>query len=259
MSVTRPQVAMVATVGLLVASACLLWRRTRSRKEDEEEEWEPVDRDHVVKFFQVINAQSHTQMAGFNQQIAQYRGKLPDQQLTELAVGHFEDQLAKSQHQVLMGMGISLEDMEDASRYYEEQGDAQVKEQMSLLKKLYRAVAQAPAVEEAAKIPTDLTAEKMVTVVKAFFDASNVVIRDVVEELLAEGKTLTDPNTSMEMTVLLQQRNGPSTDAAIKPFNLDSTTIGPAMEKFQDNVVIQNAIRVGGEQQRDLLASYGLV
>lgn len=31
-------------------------------QEDEEEEWEPVDRDHVVKFFQVINAQSHTQM-----------------------------------------------------------------------------------------------------------------------------------------------------------------------------------------------------
>lgn len=61
-----------------------------------------------------------------------------------------------------------------------------MKEQMSLLKKLYRAVAQVPAVEEAAKIPTDLTAEKMVTVVKAFFDASNVVIRDVVEELLAE-------------------------------------------------------------------------
>lgn len=31
-------------------------------QEDEDEEWEPVDRDHVVKFFQVINAQSHTQM-----------------------------------------------------------------------------------------------------------------------------------------------------------------------------------------------------
>ena len=31
-------------------------------QEEEEEEWEPVDRDHVVKFFQVINAQSHTQM-----------------------------------------------------------------------------------------------------------------------------------------------------------------------------------------------------
>lgn len=37
-----------------------------------------------------------------------------------------------------------------------------------------------------------------------------------------QGKSLTDPNTSMEMTVLLQQRNGPATDAAIKPFNLDS-------------------------------------
>ena len=38
-----------------------------------------------------------------------------------------------------------------------------------------------------------------------------------------QGKVLTDPNTSMEMTMLLQQRNGPATDAAIKPFNLDST------------------------------------
>lgn len=258
MSVTRPQIALVATVGVLVASACLLWRRTRS-KEDEEEEWEPVDRDHVVKFFQVINAQSHTQMAGFNQQIAQYRGKLPDQQLTELAVSHFEDQLAKSQQQVLAGMRISLEDMEDASKYYEEQGDTQVKEQMRILKKLYQAVSNAPVMEQAAPVPSDLTAEKMVTVVTAFFDASNSVIRSVVEELLAEGKSLTDPNTSMEMTMLLQQRNGPATDAAIKPFNLDSATIGPAMEKFQDHPEIQNAIRVGGEQQREILATYGLV
>lgn len=36
----------------------------------------------------------------FNQQIAQYRGKVPEQHLTDLAVGHFEDQLAKSQAQV---------------------------------------------------------------------------------------------------------------------------------------------------------------
>lgn len=28
-------------------------------QDEEEEEWEPVDRDHVVKFFQVINQQSH--------------------------------------------------------------------------------------------------------------------------------------------------------------------------------------------------------
>lgn len=36
----------------------------------------------------------------FNQQIAQYRGKIPEQQLAELAVSHFEDQLAKNQTQV---------------------------------------------------------------------------------------------------------------------------------------------------------------
>lgn len=38
--------------------------------------------------------------AGFNQQIAQYRDKVPEQHLTDLAVGHFEDQLAKNQEQV---------------------------------------------------------------------------------------------------------------------------------------------------------------
>ncbi len=38
--------------------------------------------------------------ASFNQQIAQYRGKVPDQQLMDLAVGQFEEQLAKTQEQV---------------------------------------------------------------------------------------------------------------------------------------------------------------
>lgn len=46
--------------------------------------------------------------AGFNQQIAQYRGKLPDQQLTDLAVGHFEDQLAKSQQQVGVACAVMV-------------------------------------------------------------------------------------------------------------------------------------------------------
>lgn len=38
--------------------------------------------------------------AAFNQQIAQYRGKVPEQQLTDLAVAHFEDALNKCQQQV---------------------------------------------------------------------------------------------------------------------------------------------------------------
>ena len=62
----------------------------------------------------------------------------------------------------------------------------QVKEQMRVLKKLYQAVANSPAPAAESQIPTDLTAEKMVTVVTAFFEASNSVIRSVVEELLAQ-------------------------------------------------------------------------
>ena len=63
-------------------------------------------------------------------------------------------------------------------------------EQMRVLKKLYQAVANSPAVEQAAPIPNDLTAEKMATVVTAFFEASNGVIRSVVEELLAEVRKM---------------------------------------------------------------------
>lgn len=57
---------------------------------------------------------------------------------------------------------------------------------MRVLKKLYQAVANSPAPAAESQIPTDLTAEKMVTVVTAFFEASNSVIRSVVEELLAQ-------------------------------------------------------------------------
>lgn len=38
--------------------------------------------------------------ASFNQQIAQYRGKIDERQLTDLAISHFEEQLSKNQQQV---------------------------------------------------------------------------------------------------------------------------------------------------------------
>ncbi|CAM9860296.1 unnamed protein product, partial [Hapterophycus canaliculatus] len=193
--------------------------------DDEEEEWEPVDRDHVVKFFQVITQQSHQNISQFNQQIAQYRGKVPEQHLTDLAVGQFEDQLTKVQEQVLAGMGISSEDMEDASKYYEAEGDTQVKEQMQMLRRLYLAVSKLPSDEQETELPDDLTAEKMVTVVKAFFKASNGVLESVIQELLAKARRKTEDGirTAMKMTMAIQEKNGPATDEAIKRFNLDSS------------------------------------
>lgn len=59
-----------------------------------------------------------------------------------------------------------------------------------MLKKMYQAVSNAPAMEQAAPVPSDMTVEKMVTVVTAFFEASNGVIRSVVEELLAEVRKM---------------------------------------------------------------------
>lgn len=64
----------------------------------------------------------------------------------------------------------------------------QVSEQMKLLKHLYLAVSGLPSDEEAVELPDDLTAEKMVTVVTAFFKASNNVIETVVQELLAKAR-----------------------------------------------------------------------
>ena len=57
---------------------------------------------------------------------------------------------------------------------------------MKLLKHLYLTVSNLPSDEEAVELPADLTAEKMVTVVTAFFKASNNVIETVVQELLAK-------------------------------------------------------------------------
>ena len=59
-----------------------------------------------------------------------------------------------------------------------------------MLKKMYQAVSNAPAMEQTASVPSDMTVEKMVTVVTAFFEASNGVIRSVVEELLAEVRKM---------------------------------------------------------------------
>ncbi|CAM9932173.1 unnamed protein product [Ascophyllum nodosum] len=252
MDVIQPRHALLATLAS-GALAFLWWRSSRSQsREEEEEDWEPIDRDHVVKFFQIINAQSQAQAASFNQQVAQYRGKIEEQQLTDLGINHFEEQLFKNQKQILAGMGISLEDMEDATAYYEQEGDPLVKEQVTMLKNLYLAVSKSKSVDMPG-LPDDLTAEKMVTVVSAFFKASNDCIREVVEDLIAQARFCpTDPATAREMSVLLQQRNGPATDAAIKRFNLDSNTIGPAMEKFQDHAEIQNAIRAGAQQQREM-------
>lgn len=62
----------------------------------------------------------------------------------------------------------------------------QVTQEMKLLKHLYLAVSNLPTDEEPVELPDDLTTEKMVTVVTAFFKASNNVIETVVQELLAK-------------------------------------------------------------------------
>lgn len=41
---------------------------------------------------------------------------------------------------------------------------------------------------EAPKLPDDLTVEKMVVVVGAFFEASNQCIRDVIADLVAQAR-----------------------------------------------------------------------
>ncbi|CAM9731956.1 unnamed protein product [Pylaiella littoralis] len=254
-STAQPRTSLAIATAFLAGATYILWQRSRSTEDGEEEEWEPVDRDHVVKFFQLINQQSHQNIAGFNQQIAQYRGKVPDQHLTDLAIGHFEDQLAKSQEQILSGMGISLEDMEDASKYYEAEGDSQVQDQMKLLVHLYKSVAGLPIEEP--ELPDDLTAETMVMVVTAFWKASNNVIKTVVQDVLDRGGNLADETTNMSMSI--QKKSGPATDEAIKRFNLDSTTVGPAIEKFREHPEIRKAMMLGSEEQHSLLRSYGLV
>ncbi|CAM9284702.1 unnamed protein product [Ectocarpus sp. 6 AP-2014] len=255
----QPRTALATMVAFGAGVAYILWRRARSMGDEEMEEWEPVDRDHVVKFFQILNQQSHQSIMSFNQQIVQYRGKVPEQHLTDLAVGHFEDSLAKTQAQISVGMGISLEDMEDASKYYEEKGDQQVKEQLRHLKNLYLTVSNLPTDEEEPELPDDLTVEKMVTVVTAFFKASNNVIESVVQELLAKGGDVTNPETAMKMSMAIQEKSGPATDEAIKRFNLNSTTIGPAMDKFREHEEIKTAIMVGSEEQHQILRTYGLM
>lgn len=62
----------------------------------------------------------------------------------------------------------------------------QVREQMKLLKHLYLAVSGLPSDEEEVELPDDLTVEKMVTVVAAYFKASNNVFENTVKELVAK-------------------------------------------------------------------------
>lgn len=65
-----------------------------------------------------------------------------------------------------------------------------MKEQVRHLKNLYLTVSNLPTDEEEPELPDDLTVEKMVTVVTAFFKASNNVIETVVQELLAKVRAV---------------------------------------------------------------------
>lgn len=56
---------------------------------------------------------------------------------------------------------------------------------MKLLKHLYLSVSNLPTEEVEVELPDDLTAEKMVMVVQAFWKASTSVIEAVVQDTLA--------------------------------------------------------------------------
>lgn len=75
-----------------------------------------------------------------------------------------------------------------------------------MLRRLYLAVSNLPSDEQETELPDDLTAEKMVTVVKAFFKASNNVIESVIQELLAKARCIhpLDPSPSPRCAHLLK-------------------------------------------------------
>ncbi|CAM9431151.1 unnamed protein product [Choristocarpus tenellus] len=251
-----------ATALTLAAGGLLfLWGRGGSSLEevsgDDEGALPTVSKAQVVAFFDAINFQQQAMMLNFNQQVEQFRGKVPEEQLLQLGGSQFEENLAKVQGMELERVGVDEEDMEEASNHFIGMGDQQVKAGADKLLSLYLSMSR--GIESTAELPDNLTVEKVLKVLDIFHSVNDRLLVEVIEGLQAQGKSLSNQETMQELHMIFTRRSESDLNKALKPLGLNHEMIQPALVKFQNNKTVQQKLKEGTEQQQARLMTYGLM
>eukprot|EP00611_Tribonema_gayanum_P025027 TRINITY_DN5615_c0_g1_i2.p1 TRINITY_DN5615_c0_g1~~TRINITY_DN5615_c0_g1_i2.p1 ORF type:complete len:321 (+),score=143.02 TRINITY_DN5615_c0_g1_i2:122-1084(+) len=98
-------------------------KRRAPPKEEGVEELPRVPKDKVAEFFDVIIENMTKAIMALEAQLAQYRGQVPREQLAQVMLQQFEEQLQQQQDALLKKWGYTEEELEAATEYYGGDGD----------------------------------------------------------------------------------------------------------------------------------------
>eukprot|EP00611_Tribonema_gayanum_P025026 TRINITY_DN5615_c0_g1_i1.p1 TRINITY_DN5615_c0_g1~~TRINITY_DN5615_c0_g1_i1.p1 ORF type:complete len:262 (+),score=129.40 TRINITY_DN5615_c0_g1_i1:122-907(+) len=227
-------------------------KRRAPPKEEGVEELPRVPKDKVAEFFDVIIENMTKAIMALEAQLAQYRGQVPREQLAQVMLQQFEEQLQQQQDALLKKWGYTEEELEAATEYYG--GDGDVRHGAQRLRRMYEAVSG----QSAGQLPRGLTEDTLCAALNDYFDVSIALMRRLVEDVTDRGQSVDNPLMMQEIMMRFTREQDAVATDALAAYGMHSEMVGPAIEKFKGSDKVMGTFAACQQRQQTEFAALGL-
>jgi len=222
---------------LVVSGIASYFYLKNSHKKDMQSDDDVIDlpdltKDQIVQILGTINANMQNKVRELGQQMEQIQMQikasgqsLPEDQIIAYMTQEFETHLQAVEEEVLKKFKTDEDELEYSCAYYEEQDDAEVKEAVTVLEKLYQAVSGSKGKEP----PADLTADKLMEMMEEYFDVLYEVIKELADEAQAQGIAIQGPEFQRMLLLQVDSR----AQKRLKEVDINMEEFQGAISKFQ--------------------------
>eukprot|EP00639_Heterosigma_akashiwo_P001236 CAMPEP_0194572580 /NCGR_PEP_ID=MMETSP0292-20121207/9099_1 /TAXON_ID=39354 /ORGANISM="Heterosigma akashiwo, Strain CCMP2393" /LENGTH=270 /DNA_ID=CAMNT_0039423579 /DNA_START=11 /DNA_END=823 /DNA_ORIENTATION=- len=194
-----------------------------------------ITKAQVLEIFTTINQNMQAKVRELTQQLDQISQQmkaagqaLPEKEIHAYLSQEFESHLKKVEEQVLEKYKTDEDELEEATEYFEEQGDEEVKAVVRQLEVMYEAMSGTAKKKEA---PADLTREKFLALLPVYFGSMSKALAGLVEEAARKGITPQSPEMQQLVATQLDAR-------ALKTMQeqgLDNEVFNAGLQKFHED------------------------
>ena len=272
MAPSSTSLALIAGSALLATAAATKFFSASSndRSIDElDDEVDVITEDDVCKIFERLFLEMNNVLAQLSQQIQQIQMSgqhIPEAQLRPLLKGEFERALMARQAQVFEDFGVDADCLEEAVWEFmaDEEEHSKVVKSVERFQKLYENVSGDKVVgrrpgKEAAEEKVDLMdAVQTVEAAEVFFGALTARMKELVESVQAEGKSLEDPAVAKELNVKFAATGNESGEEALKEKGITMGSFQASIENNASNPTVARALQMLQMRQQQELMSMGV-
>jgi hypothetical protein len=269
MAPSSTSLALIAGSALLATAAASKYFSSSSKDrsiQELDEDVEVITEDDVCKIFERLFLEMNNVLAQLSQQIQQVQMSgqhIPEAQIRQILKGEFERALMARQGAVFEDFGVDADCLEQAVWEFmaDEKEHSKVVKSVERFQKLYenvsgeKVVGRRPGKEVEAEKVQLLDAAQTVEAAQVFFGALTARMKELVEEIQAEGKSLQDPAVAQELNMKFSETGNESGEEALKEIGI---TMGSFQASIQENIAdptVGRALQMFQmKQQQDLIA-----